>query len=153
MLYVVSEYLEMTMPRPQSPYSGFVLTLHMSAAAAALRVRFGLQPALQPWYGIVCREYSADAVFPAEVPPVLLLGGHFAEYASDEDAASDVAAAGSGESDAEVAHEEPVDHMPSPAPCSDAESVASDDVEADFLDFDEADELKYVVEKEAHMHA
>ena len=129
--------------------------LHMSAVPASLRVRFGWQPALQQSYPIVCREYSSDVVCPTEVPPALLLGGHFAQYASDDDAESAASTEGADASDVETVHEEPVDHMPSPAPCSDNESDdgGADSIPADYIDFDEADELSYVVHQEAHMRA
>ncbi len=48
---------------------------------------------------------------------------------------------------------EPVDLVHKTRPCSDDESASADEVPADFIDFDEADELVYVGEAEAHMCA
>ena len=87
------------------------------------------------------------------MPSQLLMGGHFAEYASDSDEPHSEAesAAGSDKTNADVEHvqKDPMHEgsvQVSPA-CSDADPAESEDIPADFIDFDEADELSYVVEE------
>ena len=82
------------------------------------------------------------------MPPELLLGEHFAHYASDDESHTGPASeSSSDEPEAETVHAAPDDPMDMTPPCSDDESDG--DVPVDFIEFDEADELSYVVE-EAH---